>query len=295
MPLENICLFNRDALLLRQLKYAIKRGDVGAILDICTHWMVMFRGTGRMPKYADALFHLLVDLKTMHPKLREAWLMNWLANLSGKVNGFKEMDLLQEHQNFWAKIIYCAKGSNRSWEWLAMVSVSIFALRDVIRQVQSEYKTPFNATSHTSPSAEADLKTLRNYLKSEQLQTYKFDRDNNQYATPVRDLLAVGAEYANKPSAFRNFTYTRRKATNFGVSEGPVTTGPTDDDNPNDEDVADCDLGHNGSESLMTEDMFFDGNNSPFTFDEDEYPPGTDIGDFIAMTKEIVDEFSRYE
>jgi hypothetical protein len=33
---------------------------------------------------------------------REAWLMNWLANLSGKVNGFKEMDLLQEHQNFWA-------------------------------------------------------------------------------------------------------------------------------------------------------------------------------------------------
>jgi hypothetical protein len=69
VPLENICLFNRDALLLRQLKYAIKRGDVGAILDICTHWMLMFHGTGRMPKYADALFHLLVDLKTMHPKL----------------------------------------------------------------------------------------------------------------------------------------------------------------------------------------------------------------------------------
>ena len=72
VPLENIYLLNRDALLLQQLKYAIKRGDVGAILDICTHWMVMFRGTGRMPKYADALFHLLVDLKTMHPKLRYA-------------------------------------------------------------------------------------------------------------------------------------------------------------------------------------------------------------------------------
>ena len=72
MPLENIDLLNRDALLLQQLKYAIKRGDVGMILDICTHWMVMFWGTGRMPKYADALFHLLVDLKTMHPKLRYA-------------------------------------------------------------------------------------------------------------------------------------------------------------------------------------------------------------------------------
>lgn len=35
---------------------------------------------------------------------REAWLVNWLANLSGKPDGFKEMDLLQEHQNFWLKV-----------------------------------------------------------------------------------------------------------------------------------------------------------------------------------------------
>jgi len=46
VPLENICLFNHNALLLQQLKYAIKHGDVGTILDICTHWMVMFCGTG---------------------------------------------------------------------------------------------------------------------------------------------------------------------------------------------------------------------------------------------------------
>lgn len=81
----------------------------------------MFRGTGKMPKYADALFHLLAWLKQMDPRLRlvidfypidlstnaahsNAFLKNWLANLSGKINGFKEMDLLQEHQNFWAKV-----------------------------------------------------------------------------------------------------------------------------------------------------------------------------------------------
>ena len=85
--------------------------------------MLMFRGTGKMPKYADALFHLLAHLKRMDPRLQygpllllllfiaclcfpvsNAFLKNWLANLSGKVNGFKEMDLLQEHQNFWAKV-----------------------------------------------------------------------------------------------------------------------------------------------------------------------------------------------
>jgi len=36
--------------------------------------------------------------------LRNAWLMNWLANLSGLENAFQEMDLLQEHQNFWDKV-----------------------------------------------------------------------------------------------------------------------------------------------------------------------------------------------
>lgn len=290
VPLENICLFNRDALYLRQLKFGVKRGDVGAILDIATHWMLMFRGTGKMPKYADALFHILVDLKSMHPKLRTAWLMNWLANLTGKVDGFKEMDLLQEHQNFWAKIIYSARGSNRSWEWLAMVSVSIFALRDVIRRVQSEYKTPFNSTSHTSPSTEADLKILRDHLKDLKLQTYMPERENNQYASEVRDLLAVGAEYANKPSAFRNFTYTRRKATNLGTPEG---SPPTDHVTQEDSEQVDFDLGSNGSDSLLDQDTAFD--EFPFLFDDDEYPPGTNMGDYISMTREIIEELSHFE
>ena len=35
---------------------------------------------------------------------RNAWLMNWLANIMGCEDSFKEMDLLQEHQNFWDKV-----------------------------------------------------------------------------------------------------------------------------------------------------------------------------------------------
>ena len=70
VPFENICLFNRDCLYLRQFKYAVKRGDVGIILNLITHWMLMFRGTGKTPKYADALFHIVMRLKTMHPTIR---------------------------------------------------------------------------------------------------------------------------------------------------------------------------------------------------------------------------------
>lgn len=137
VPLENIILFNQDALYLQQLKYAVKKGDVGVVLDLCTHLMLAFRGTGKTPKYADALFGIVMKLKSMEPQLRwdispltlwsitdlitsfsDTWLNNWLANLTGKVNGFKEMDLLQEHQNFWLKVRRCLF-------WLIMADIYV--------------------------------------------------------------------------------------------------------------------------------------------------------------------------
>ncbi|KAJ7760051.1 hypothetical protein DFH07DRAFT_771940, partial [Mycena maculata] len=46
-------------------------GDIGMVLDILAHWMVTFRGTGSMPKYADALFELINNLKRWPSALRE--------------------------------------------------------------------------------------------------------------------------------------------------------------------------------------------------------------------------------
>lgn len=54
LALENIILFNHDTLTLRELKYAIKRGDIGSVVNILALWMTEFRGTGSMPRYAEA-------------------------------------------------------------------------------------------------------------------------------------------------------------------------------------------------------------------------------------------------
>lgn len=104
LTLENIILFNRDALMLLEFNHAIKRGDIGSVVNVLWYWLHEFRGTGGMPKYSDALFEVLITLKNMKPPLKRAYLMNWLVNLTGRDNGFKELDLLQEHQNFWAKV-----------------------------------------------------------------------------------------------------------------------------------------------------------------------------------------------
>ncbi|KIM79039.1 hypothetical protein PILCRDRAFT_10701 [Piloderma croceum F 1598] len=282
IPHKNIQLFNRDSLILLILKHAIKRGDIGSVINVLSHWMLMFRGTGKMPKYADALFHLLSHLKHMDPHLCNAFLKNWLANLSDKVDGFKEMDLLQEHHNFWAKIIYNARSSNRNWEWLAMVMVSIFILRDVIQKVQQSYKIPFNSTSHTSPSANEDIKDLRDYLWDNNLQMYLPNCEHNDKATPACDLLAEGAMYANMARTFKNFWQDTHKATNLGTAHGEKLF--TEDPNTDLEEHADHDLG--GDLDINVDDL---------ALDEEEFPLGTDIADLVAMTQEFVNELLQYD
>jgi hypothetical protein len=161
-----------------------------------------------------------------------------------------------------------------------MVSVSIFALRDVIRRVQAQYNTPYNGTAHSTPSTKTDIEALCKYLQEQELQSYHPGRENNQYATPVRDLMAAGAEYANKAGAFKNFKHDTRKARNKGVPEGLLSTACDVES----EDEADHDLG--GNVDLDMEDL---------TMDDEEFPSGTNIGDFISMTQEVIDELSRYD
>lgn len=67
---ENITLFNFDALVLLEFKAAIREGDIGRVLNMLACWVVEFRGTGSMPKYADALFETLLTLKQMDPVRR---------------------------------------------------------------------------------------------------------------------------------------------------------------------------------------------------------------------------------
>ncbi|KAF9546818.1 hypothetical protein CPC08DRAFT_738526 [Agrocybe pediades] len=273
--LRELCLQDQD------LKFSIKRGNVGSILDLVTHLMLAFRGTGKTPKYAATLFHLMINLKHMDSKLRQAYLMNWLANLQGKENAFKEMDLLQEHQNFWLKstnhkiirVIYSTKGSNRLWQWLSMVSVSIFALHDVICRVQMEFGTPYNGSLHTDPSTAGDIKILCDYLEMQSIQSYTPRRHGNNDTTPAHNLLEAGAEYVNKPSAFRNFKYMRFQTTNLGVPED--SSASSNHARPMDEDG---DFGEATFDDLL--------------FDDNEFPVGLDSKSYFGIVNSVIEDFS---
>jgi hypothetical protein len=166
-----------------------------------------------------------------------------------------------------------------------MVTVSIFTLRDVIRRVQMDYKIPHNGISHTSPIAETDLHELCNYLKLHKLQMYHPTRENNEFATPARDLMVSGMEYANTAGAFKNFNNDTRRVKNNGKPCGTsietvVEAGSSREDNGDEGDKGvDFDLG--GDLDIRIDDL---------AMDEEEFPQQTDLADFVAMTRDVIDE-----
>ncbi|KAE9393457.1 hypothetical protein BT96DRAFT_959055 [Gymnopus androsaceus JB14] len=191
---ENAILYNRDALIYIEIVHAIKAGDIGRVVNVFKVWMVMMRSKKTMPKYADAIFETLGRLATYPEKLRKFFLHNWLVNLTGKPNSFKEIDLLQEHQNFWAKVIYNAKGSNRSWDWLSMITVCIYELRNAMRTVQKNFEISSFGTQHTIPDMTKEVMYLVQALKDNRIQSYVENRETNQYIDPKRDLLEDGSK-----------------------------------------------------------------------------------------------------
>jgi hypothetical protein len=166
-----------------------------------------------------------------------------------------------------------------------MVSVSIFALRDVIRQVQTNFKTPFNGKSHTSPAIDADISMVQEYLEEQEIQTYTPQRRNNEMTVPARDLMAAGATYATTSKAYRNFYLDNRKA-NYRTSQQPITTeqfaGPDEVIDEEDRSPSAFDYGEDVGIDMMD-----------LAMDVEEFPEGIVPSEFVNfITDAVVNTFS---
>ncbi|KAH8992239.1 hypothetical protein EDB92DRAFT_1797358, partial [Lactarius akahatsu] len=104
MIFENAVLFLHDGLILREFSDAIKSGDSGHVLLVLKLWAFGFRGSGHS-KYAYEVLHLLHNITHVWPEpVMRIVLNNWLVNPTGKANLFVELDLMQEHLNYWIKV-----------------------------------------------------------------------------------------------------------------------------------------------------------------------------------------------
>lgn len=158
-----------------------------------------------------------------------------------------------------------------------MVTVSIFTMQEAIRRVQVDYKIPHNTNSHTSPDATEDINEIMEYLFTQTIQLYTPLRSGNDQATPGRDLLVEGSAYSGTAGAFNNFRRDTRNVVNHGIGHAAGATAQEDIE----EEEASIDLG--ADVGIDIEDL---------AMDEEEFPVGTDLADFVAMYHEMIDELS---
>ncbi|KAF8205369.1 hypothetical protein K438DRAFT_1918070 [Mycena galopus ATCC 62051] len=195
MVLENAILFMRDALLTREFADAIKIGDSGRVVLVLWAWTFCYRGS-RQSKYAHEMLHLMHNLTVylergcLQPN-RYIILQNWLANPQGKFNCFVELDLVQEHLNFWIKKIYKADGAGHSWEWLSLISPCVNILRQLATKINSDIGAR-QGSRHSSPDLSADIGALMTSLAEHEVYQEKEGCVLNADDKSVPDVLSVG-------------------------------------------------------------------------------------------------------
>ncbi|KAE9394136.1 hypothetical protein BT96DRAFT_797375, partial [Gymnopus androsaceus JB14] len=161
MVFENAILFLRDALITREFTDAVRAGDSGRVILVLKIWALSFRGNGRT-KYAYEMLHLIHNLENVWPQpVRDAVLNNWLISTNGR--SFLEVDLMQEHLNYWIKVFYKAHGSNMSWRWLAMITPCVNALRELARTMNDALGYD-QGSKHTSVDPVNDIHCIMESL-----------------------------------------------------------------------------------------------------------------------------------
>ncbi|KAJ7859515.1 hypothetical protein B0H14DRAFT_3446641 [Mycena olivaceomarginata] len=190
---ENASLLLRDALISREFTDSIKAGDSGRIFLVLKLLALSFRGNGRS-KYAHEMMHLIHNLTHVWPEpIRNIVLNNWLVNPTGNPFSWVEVDLMQEHMNFWIKTIYQAHGSAASWEWLGMVAPCVTALRHLSTSIINILGSD-QGTKHAPTDLVTDIELLMRSLAEHEVYQVKGRVFAEGDGSPTPDVITVGIQ-----------------------------------------------------------------------------------------------------
>ncbi|KAJ7660439.1 hypothetical protein B0H17DRAFT_1260445 [Mycena rosella] len=235
---ENASLLLRDAIISREFTDSIKAGDSGRIVLVVKLLALGFRGNGRS-KYPYEMLHLIHNLTHVWPKpIRDIVLNNWLVNPTGNPFSWVEVDLMQEHMNFWIKTIYQAHGSAASWDWLGMVAPCITALRHLSTSIVNILGSD-QGTKHAPADLTTDIELLMDSLSEHDVYKVKGRVFADGDGAPTPDVISVGIQQLTDSTsnplteynaAFQKLQARRRLQPLVSMSPPSApTTSPCDD------------------------------------------------------------------
>ncbi|KAF8056184.1 hypothetical protein FPV67DRAFT_1731334 [Lyophyllum atratum] len=196
ITLANSILFIRNAIWWREMCRAVARGDTGRIWEILKIWIFTFAGSGN-PYYSQYLLELYCNFKwEFPPKLTDAILMNWVINLHGKPGMFIEMDLMQEHFNFWLEDMAQHKGKEFDEPFYRQViSMNVHHFLRLKDEMEAAVFLKARSKDHGARHLNNELKAIMKAFRAAEVDRRRPSRDEGFHGV---DDLGVGLETLKK-------------------------------------------------------------------------------------------------
>ncbi|KAK7046097.1 hypothetical protein VNI00_007098 [Paramarasmius palmivorus] len=229
--LANDITFLRVTFWYLEMCAAIAEGDIGRVLVIMKLLRYSFWGAGST-NYGNELLELACSFLIEFPQnLIEAIMNNWLVNTSGKAGHWFELDLLQEHFNFWIKRLFNSKSHDFDSKHLSeAVSLNIGGIGRLREVVPQMFNIKRNWSSHTDPEKIDDINRLCRHFREHEILHHCPSRKHQPPV--VEDEFAAGHNLLEAGQLQKFLVRTRRVKTGVQVA----TQGDGVDEGSNDED-----------------------------------------------------------
>ncbi|TCD63702.1 hypothetical protein EIP91_005107 [Steccherinum ochraceum] len=235
--LANRVNFMRLTLWYLEMCHAAAQGDVGRVFEIVKLLRFSFWGAG-CSNYGNELLELACRfIKEFPPEMRDAFLDNYLVNPSGLAGHWIAYDLLQEHFNFWIKLLFNSKGMTFDSTFLKeCVSQNLGGFGDLRNRFRSWLGLAKRTSHHTMPKKVADINRLGDHYRRDSILTFHRGRSQpytvcNEFAIGIDKLeneqLQIFLDRTSPSSATTIPTSSQQDATE--VREHSLDSAPLDE------------------------------------------------------------------
>jgi len=162
-----------------------------------------FWGAGATNYGNELLEHAALFIYVYPKKLREAPLNNWLVNPSGEPRRWHELDLLQEHLNFWIKVFFNSRNSDFGSSFLQkVVSLNIPGFSQFRMHLEDAMGMTPASGYHFKPSTRNDIIALASRHDMDNIFTFHPGRTQS---FQTKDVFAIGLEKLGQTSLIKDF------------------------------------------------------------------------------------------
>ncbi|CAK5272580.1 unnamed protein product [Mycena citricolor] len=165
--------FLRMTFLYMEMCSAVAGGDIGRVFEVIKVLQFSFWGAGST-NYGNELLELACNfLYEFPPELMEAVLNNYLVNTLGLPGHWLELDLLQEHHNFWIKRLFNSKSQDFDSKHLSeAVSLNIHGFSELRKSFPETFGLKPNSGIHAKSDTSSDINALGFHYQADNILRY---------------------------------------------------------------------------------------------------------------------------